>query len=214
MSERPDVFNNPVKFTNTVQISDWDNVTPAIPRSHLALDNLKAFRVPLTELRVHDAMQTLLPAAGVNDDLGLVGGTFGSGTPSAQTSDLKAAGATTQYARFQCPLPAEYADGETVVLRLHAGMLTTVADGSATIDIEAYLSDDEAGVSGADLCATAAQSINSLSVADKDFTITSGALSAGDTLDVRIAVTITDTATGTEVKGILGSIDRLCDCRG
>ena len=110
-------------------------------------------------------------------------------------------------------LPAEYDTGQTVTLRINGGMVTTVSDTTATVDVEAHESDGEGGV-GSDLCATAAQSINNLSFAQKDFSITPTGLSAGDLLDVRIAVAVDDSATGTAVIGSIGSIALLCDVRG
>lgn len=185
----------------------------AIARAKLAQDVLKPYPVNLTDLRVWDAMATVLPGTAANDDLGLIGGTFATGSPSIQAGDLKSAGATTRYARFLVALPAEYDSGETVTVRIHAGMVTTVADTSCTVDVQAYESNGEAGIS-ADLCATAAQSMNSLTYADKDFTITPTALVAGDVLDVRVAVTCTDASGGAAVIPVLGSITLLCDVRG
>ena len=63
------------------------------------------------------------------------------------------------------------------------------------------------------LPATAATTINSLTFANKDFTITSSSLAAGDILDVRIAIAITDSATGTAVIGEIGAIEFLLDIR-
>lgn len=206
-----------VATTMTVPASAVTNASvsadAAIVRSKLAQDPLASYQVPWTSFRVWNAYHTNLPGTPLADDLGLVGGTFGTDSPSLQTEDLKAAGATTSYARFAVQLPPEYDDGQTVVLRLHAGMLTTVADTSATVDVEAYKSDSEAGI-GADLCATSATTINSLTPADKDFTITPTSLAAGDWLDVRVAVAVNDGATATAVKAIIGSVELLCDIRG
>ncbi len=147
------------------------------------------------------------------DDLSLVGGTFGTNAPSLQTEDLRDVGATNRYARFLVPLPSEYVAGETVILRFPAGMITTAADTTATLDVECYLSDEDNTVS-ADLCATAAQSMNSTAFADLDFVITAGALSPGDMLDVRIVTAINDASTGAEVIGCVAAIKRLCDTKG
>jgi hypothetical protein len=110
-------------------------------------------------------------------------------------------------------LPPEYDDGETVQIRVHGGMKTTVSDTTATVDVECYESDKERGIS-ADLCTTSAQTINSLTFGDDDFTITATSLVSGDVLDIRITVAITDGATGTAVLGEIGSVELLCDIRG
>ena len=187
--------------------------TAAIARSKLAQDTLALFSILLHMLRVHDALQTLLPTTAAADDLALDPGVFGTSSPHVSAGDLKAAGATTRYARLLVPLPVEYDDGQTVQIRLHAGMLTTVADTSCTVDVECYKSDEEGGV-GSDLCTTAAQSMNSLTFADLDFTITETGLVSGDVLDIRIAVACNDAATGTAVEPVIGAAHLLCDFRG
>jgi len=189
-----------------------DGVMPTYARSNLAQDNNEPFVIPWEAFRVHDALATNLPGTPATDDLGLVGGTFGSASPKISTGDVKAAGCT-RYARFQFGLPPEYVDGQTITLRLHAGMTTTVADGSATLDVEAYQSDGEAGV-GSDICATAAQSINSLTMADKDFIITPTGVSAGDVLDIRLTIAVADSATVTAVIADVTAATMLVDIQG
>jgi hypothetical protein len=185
----------------------------AIVRSKFAQETLATYPVKLTDLRVWDALQTVLPNPSANDDLGLYGGTFATDSPMIKTYDVKAAGAVTLYARFSVAMPVEYVDGQTVELRLSAGMQTTVADTTATVDVQAYKSDREGGIS-ADLCATAAQSINSLVFDDIDFTITASGLAAGEELDVRIAVAVNDAATVTAVTAAIGAIELRCDIKG
>lgn len=183
-----------------------------VQRTDLTLDSNSIFPVPFTDFRVHDALQTALPGTSASDDLGLYGGTFGTSQPLIRTYDVKTVTATL-YARALIRLPAEYQDGETVTLRLSAGMVTTVSNGTATVDVEAYKVGKDNSL-GSDICATSATSINSLTFANKDFTITPTTLSAGDVLDVRIAVAVADTATGTAVIGAIGGIDLLCDIKG
>lgn len=190
-------------------------LSPAVAKSNiLALAELQAFPIPLTDFRVWDAMQTLLPGTPATDDLGLVGGTFGTATPSVRTEDLKALGATNKRARFLVQLPWEYIAGETITLRFKAGMITTVAGTSATLDCEAYkLQDDPDDAIGSDLVSTAAQSINSLVFSNIDFTITPTSLSPGDILDVRITIAVNDAATATAVIAGLTSAKLLADVR-
>lgn len=184
-----------------------------VKRAEIEQDTSQLYVIPWESFRVHDAIATNLPGTAANDDLGLYGNTFGTGSPSIESGDLKAAGATSRYARFQFALPPEYDDGQTVVLRAHAGMNTTVADTTATLDVECYKSDTEAGI-GSDLCATGAQSINSLTFADYDFTITASGLVSGDVLDIRLTMAINDGATGTAVIGEIGWLGFLLDIRG
>lgn len=190
------------------------SLLPGVARSGLTQDTSQSYWLPWDGFRVWDAVATNLPATPGSDDLGLIGGTWGTGVPSIQTGDLKAAGSTTRYARCQFQLPPEYVTGTGLVLRLHAGMITTIAGTAATVDVEVYKSGKEFLVSGSDLCATAATSINSTTLADKDFAITGTGLVAGDQLDIRIAILVNDAASGTNVIGCIGSAEILLSIRG
>lgn len=185
----------------------------AIARSKLALESLAEYPLNFLEFRVWDAMQTLLPGTSASDDLGLIGGTFATNSPRLRTYDVKAAGAVTLRARCIITIPVEYAAGETLEIRVRGGMNTTLASVSATVDVEACKLDEDGAV-GADICVTAAQSINSLAKADKDFAITPTSLNPGDQLDVRITVAVNDAATATAVIAELSKISLQCDVRG
>lgn len=185
----------------------------AIARSQIAQEPLAVFPVPMTIWRVHDALHTNLPGTPANDDLALIGGTFGTGSPSIQTGDLKAAGATSRYARAIIVIPECYEAAETISLRFRGFMTTTIADVAATLDVQAFKSDREAGVDGADLYTGSAADINSLTPAYQTFSLTPTDLDPGDWLDVRITVLVNDGATATAVTGVIGSVDLLCDIR-
>jgi hypothetical protein len=182
-------------------------------RSQLKQDTLKIYPVNLLSFRVWDAVHTILPNPSANDDLGLYTGTFGTEAPTIKTRDVKALGAVTHRARVVVALPTEYDTGETAQFRLKAGMLTTVADVSAMIDLEVYriLRD---GTVGADLCATSSQSINSLTLSDKTFDLDEATLVQSDLLDCRVSIATNDAATATAVIGILAAMELLCDVRG
>lgn len=184
-----------------------------LDRTYLQEDPLQPFPVPFTDFRVHDALQTTLPGTSASDDLGLYGGTFGTSQPLIRTYDVKAAGSVTLRARALIRLPAEYVAAESVKLRLAAGMVTTVADTTATVDVEAFRVGKDNSL-GSDICATSATSINSLTFADKDFTITAASLNPGDVLDVRITVAVNDAASGTAVIAAIAGVDLLCDIKG
>lgn len=187
--------------------------SPAKGRSDLTQEDNARLKIPFEAWRVWDAFGTLLPATPASDDLGLVGGTFGTNSPSIQTGDLKAAGSTTRRARVTVNLPHEYVAGQSVTIRAKCKMKTTVADTAATIDFEVYRSGDDESI-GSDLCATAATTINSLTAADKDFTVTPATLMPGDTLDIRMSLLVNDAATGTAVIGLVGGVEVLIDVKG
>lgn len=191
-----------------------NQIYPAIAVTNIAQQNLQEFVVDLCSLRVHDAFATVLPAAAANDDLGLVGGTIGTNAPSIQAGDLKAAGATTRYARFLVGLPPNYVAAQTVYLRFAGGCITTAADTSCTLDIECYKSDEDNSVSADLASAAVADNINSTSFTDVDFTITSSALNPGDMLDVRMNIACNDGATGTAVIPCVAAIKLVCDTQG
>lgn len=194
--------------TNTSVAANAD-----IVRSKLGQEAAAKFPVPWEAHRVHDAYQTALPGTSASDDLGLYGGAFATNSPMIKTYDVKTVGATTLYSRFFFTLPAEYDDGETVTLRAHAGMEGAVADTSCTIDFQVFESDKEGGI-GSDLVTTAATTINSLTLADKDFTITAGGLASGDVLDCRMAIAVNDGAGGASVQAVVGYLAFLLDIRG
>lgn len=201
-----------ILVTGSLTISE-SSISAQTRATILKQDANAIFPIDLTALRVWDAIATNLPGTAANDDLALVGGTFGTDPPLVSAGDLKAAGATSRYARFQVSLPECYDAGQTVSIALAAGMLTTIADTSCTIDVECYKIDKAAGI-GSDLCTTAATTINSLVFGAKTFVITPSGLVAGDVFDVRVTIACTDAATGTAVTPTIAAIDLLCDIKG
>ena len=201
-----------VRISGTLSIKE-SGVSAQTRLTILKQDALAIFPIRLTGLRVWDAFHTNLPGTAATDDLALAGTTFGSTAPVITAGDCKALGATSRYARFMVELPECYEAGETVTLSLSAGMVTTVASSSCTVDVECYKLDKITGI-GSDLCTTSATTINSLVFAAKVFTITPSGLTAGDVLDVRLTIACNDAATGTAVTPTIAGIDLLCDIRG
>jgi hypothetical protein len=185
-----------------------------IARSGLITDTTQSYVLPWADFRKHDAYDVNSPGTPATSYLGLIGGTFGTGVPSLQTGDLKTAGSTTRNARIQFQLPPEYVTGTGIVIRLHAGMITHIADTAATAAVSVYKSGKEVLVSGSDLCTTSATTINSLVFADKDFAITGTSLVAGDQLDIKLSILVNDAAGGSSVVGCIGSAEVLMSIRG
>jgi len=184
----------------------------AIERSKLAGEQLKD-NIPLELVRVWDAFQTSLPTTAASDDLGLIPGTWATDAIVIQTSDAKNT-TVTQRARFTYRLPHNYVSGQLISAVAWAGMKTTVANGTATIDFEAYKKNDSTGLAGSDLVSTSATTINSLTAADKAFTIDPTGLSAGDELDIRVTIAITDSGTATAVIGRIMKLYMLPTVKG
>lgn len=184
---------------------------PDITRAQIAQDALKIYPIPFEAWYVWDS-GARLPNTSSSDDLGFYPGTFASASPSIRTFDVKGL-STTLYARTSLYLPPEYDAGETVQLQFMSGMITTVAGTSATIDAQLYESDGLSGI-GSDLVTTSAISINSLTHALRTFNVTSTNLTAGDVLDLRVAIAVVDAVNATAVIGAIGSAALLLDVRG
>jgi len=188
------------------------SITGTVARSNLVQDDLKPYSIDLTRLRVHDALQTNLPAMAANDDMAIITGTPGTDAPTLQGVDFGGT-STDEKAAFIFPLPAEYVSGETITVRVRAAMLTTVSDGTALVDVECWKQDGDGAV-GSDICATAAQSINSLTPANKDFTITPTGLVAGDLLVIRLAFSGSDTGNLGVMIPEISKVSVLLDVKG
>lgn len=199
-------------FSSTITCSS-SAITAQGRSTILVQDDNKRFPIRLTDFRIWDAVQTPLTGTAGTDDLALVGGTWGTNPMRIQAGDLKAAGATTRYARAEVVVPECYVAAQTLTINLYGYMTTTVADNSCTVDIEAYRRDKSGGIS-ADLCTTLAQSINSLTAAEKTFVITETTFGPGDVLEIRIAIACNDAATATAVTPTLSAVDLVCDIKG
>lgn len=186
--------------------------TADIARSKLAQDANKCYAIPIHAFRVWDAMATNLPAAAANDDMGIITGTPGTDVPTLQGVDF--GGATSdEKCAFEFCLPAEYDAGQTITLRLRAAMLTTVADTSCTLDVNCYKSSRD-GAASADICATAAQNMNSLTPANYDFTVTPTGLAAGDRLVFVLTFAGADSGNLGEMIPEISQVELLLDVRG
>lgn len=198
----------------TGALSDADlSANASISTSKMAQRVLAGYPVPFTSYRVWDAVTTVPVTSAANDDLALVGGTFGTDFPTLETGDLKAAGSTSRKIGFAFQVPPNYDATETIQCRIRAGMETTVADTAATVDLEVYASDLDGAV-GSDLCTTSAQSANSLTLANLDFTIDGSGLTGGEALQCVVTFLVNDGATGTAVTGVIPDIRMLIDTRG
>jgi hypothetical protein len=185
-----------------------------IARSKLAQD-VKTYTIPLTSCRIWDAMATSLGvAAGAPsaDDMGLITGTPGTAVPTLNSIDWKGTSPTEKCA-FEFVLPAEYDAANTITLRIRAAMLTTVSDGTATIDANCYASNRD-GVASADLVTTVAQNMKTLTPANYDFTVTPTGRAAGDRLVFVLTFGGTDTGAAGEMISEISEIEVLLDVRG
>ena len=196
----------------TLDIGGAVTATTGLNRSQLIQTANAAYAIPLTSCRVHDALHTLLPGTAANDDMALITGTPGTDAPTLQGVDF---GGTTsdEKCAFIWTVPVEYDSGESITVRVRCGVLTTIADTSLTIDCECWKQDGDGAV-GSDLCTTAAQSCNSTTVANKDFTITPTGIVAGDTLIFRLSFAGTDSGNLGVMIPEIQSVKVLADIKG
>jgi hypothetical protein len=192
---------------------------PAINRSQFAQDDEAVFPIPFLDFRTNDDFRVLLPAAAASDDLGLIRDTdawvLGAGHDVAPSLKGVAASGTTerQKAIVEVSIPQNYVDGESFGFRFHAGVDVATAQVDTTLDIECKKFDKDQGY-GADLVSTSSQSINSLTMADKDFFLTASGLSAGDRLMLYVDVYTDDTGGTNGTVAVIGSVSVICDVKG
>jgi hypothetical protein len=183
-----------------------------IEPSKLGQKVLAEYVVPIEAFKTWDAVASNLPASAASDDLGLVTGTWLTNSVRITAGDCKNLGATTRRAYFSIPIPPNYDDGETIQVRIRAAMETTLASTACTVDLEAVVA--SSGTPTADLVTTAAQSMNSLTAANFDFTITAASVDPGQLLECRLSISCNDTATATAVVPAIYKVSLLADTRG
>jgi len=188
------------------------SATADIARSKLAQDANKCYTIPIHAFRVWDSAIAILPAVAVDDDMAIVTGTPGTAVPTLQGVDFGGT-STDEKCAFEFCLPAEYDAGQSITLRLRAAMLTTIADAPCTVDVNCYKSNRD-GAAGADLCTTVAQSMNSLTPANLDFTITPTGLAAGDRLVFILTFAGSDTGDLDVMIPEISQVELLLDVRG
>lgn len=186
-----------------------------VTRASLAQEALAAYVIRPGDWRTHDALHALLPGTPATDDLGIASGTFGTDFPYVWAGDQKNNGASNnRRAAVLLRLPPEYVAGQPVRLRFKAGMKTTVASVAATLDVEVYKNGQDLLVDGADLYSGAALTINSTTLADKDFELNASGLQPGDELLARVTIAVNDSGTLTAVDAVIADAALLLSIKG
>jgi hypothetical protein len=183
----------------------------SMARSSLVQQDLQPYPIPneawyLFDSTIHAPLGATALSA---DDLIYTLGTLGTTAPTITGTDFGGSSAT-QKARVRVTLPVEYVAGETITLRASAGTLTTVADTSSTIDFNVY----RQAAPTVDICATAAQSINALAVANKDFTLTPTNCVPGDVLDILMTYAGVDAGNLGVILPTIAGVTLLLDIKG
>lgn len=207
-----EVTNHTITYPDGFIINNMVNSSAGIETSKLETRTTQIFPIPLTAGKVWDAVASNLPGTAANDDLAIVTGTWGTDAPTVQAGDVGAS-ASTRYGVWEVPVPQNYRDGGTFIIRLRGGMLTTVADTSCTVDLEVYKADNDGAV-GSDLCQTSSATINSTTFANVDFTIDASAIDPGDRLFARVAIAYSDTGDAGVMIPEISNMQVRCSTRG
>lgn len=183
-----------------ILVVDSDGIRSTDSSGHLlnssTVTTIVTSGIDLASGRIWDATtNTALGATPASaDDFGITAGTFLTSDPSLRSSDAKATTVTSK-ARFAYTVPTGYVAGQPITLRANAGMVTTISDGTATIDAQVV----RRGAPTVDICATNATTINTLAGGNVDFTLTPTNVVPGDVLDIVMTSAVTDSETGTAV---------------
>lgn len=187
-------------MSNSIIVGDYQYIgdlsvtgtfTGNVPLSSRTTNVLQVFEIPLTSWRTTaGAALGGVPANG-SAFLGLSADTAGTGQMYLVSQDLDVANAATApIVRTRFTLPWNYVAGSAITLRFNAGMKGEVSTISATIDAQVYLC-SRANTVGSDLSTTtAATSINSVTLSDKDFVITPTGLVAGNVLEIQLVMAL------------------------
>lgn len=165
-------------------------------------------RVPLTDVRNSDG--TVLTASAAAGIFGISAGGWGSGTLKL-VGEAASGNTKTSTGMVALPVPwnaeatAHTGSSKSWTIGIDA-RVSIVAATSATLDIEVYRSDGNGGISGSDLCTTAAQDINSATWATKTFTLTATNIEPGDELIVLIRTAVNDSTGANSSVGQVGKI--------
>lgn len=179
-----------------------------LERSNAILETSQIIRVPLIDFK----MTTGILSSGT-PSAGEFGRSVGGWSTGGYRMITETANGNTKTDRtmVRFALPQNYEDGEDIVVRVRARTSPT-ANTTATIDMQAYKSNEEGGA-GSDLNGTAAQACNSATWADYSFTIDGTTLAAGDELELWIEMIINDSGGTSSAIGHIGSVELLTSTR-
>lgn len=139
--------------------------------------------IPLRLTQARDDDGQPMAAAASAGKFGLSVGGWGTGGMKI-VGEAANANTKTDDMLIEVALPQNYEAGTDLTFAIVA-RVDTPLNTTATIDVEAYLSDTNGGV-GSDLCSTAGQACNSATWATYTFTIAGATLAPGRTVEVYI----------------------------
>lgn len=196
--------------TILMKLASQDSATTTL-RDDLGQDDLAPYPIANESWQIWDSTTRVLLGATATsaDDLIFTLGTIGTAASKLTGTDFGGSNAT-QKARIQFSLPPEYVAGESITIRIAGFTGTTVADTSSTVDLSVY----RLAAPTVDICATAATSINALTVANKDFTITPTDCVPGDILDILLTYAGVDGGNLGVIVPTINQVTVLLDIKG
>ena len=173
----------------------------ALPAASVTAAQLKTAVYPisvvLSELRQVTAIKDALPDA---PDTTSLGHADAAGSPVIGTVTNNSAESET--AAFDVALPANYVDGEAVVIRIRA-KATVTRNTSQSVDLTVKQVTE--GALGGDICATGAITYDT-SLTNHDFTVTPTGLIAGDVLHCEVTLATDDGGGGVNGYPVISAI--------
>lgn len=173
-----------------------------LQRSNAAQEDNQEIRVPFGDLRNSDgSIITGTASAGV---YGIVSGGWGVGGTKLQ-GEAASNNSKTSTTKFTFRVPQNYVAGTNLTIK-PTERVSTPANTTASVDVQAYKSNENGGVSGSNLITTSAITHNSATWIEQSFTLTSALLSPGDELDIYIRQVVNDAGGATGAKSELGGV--------
>jgi hypothetical protein len=187
------------------------DVTTTMARSGLVQDDLQPYPIRAEDWFLFDStIHAPLGATALSaDDLMFTLGTLGATAPKLTATDFGGTSAT-QKARYRWVVPVEYVAGQTLNVKVTGLTGTTIADTSSTVDLNVY----RQAAPSVDICATAAQTINSLTAVDVTFTLTPTNVVPGDILDILLTYAGVDAGNLGVIAPAITDVVILADIKG
>lgn len=159
--------------------------------------------IPLS--RIKNADLTPLAAAASAGKFGIIAGGFGVGTIKLE-GEAASGNTKTSDGSDDLGMPQNYVATTPLVLEAQAKVTATPAT-SAQLSMQAYKSDGNGGVTGANLVTSGSPATLTNAWGAKSFTINGSSLSPGDELVYFLRSVVDDTTGGTGAKANIGKID-------
>lgn len=185
--------------------------TGTLNRAYLVQDDLQPYPILpeswyIWDSATHDPLGATALSA---DDLIYTLAAFGTGNPVITGTD-PGGGTPTQLAQTRYVLPPEYVAGQTLQIAIVGFTGTTLADSFSKVDLNVY----RLAAPTVDICATAEQSINSLTPVTVTFDLTPTDCVPGDVLNIKLTYAGSDAGNLGTMVPTISKVTLLADIKG